>query len=164
MLVTDISKCWFECCLSTRSWSAAQRVKVSATVAAWTRTALNRVSIWSDESETLGLYRWGSTGPLRPAAAGSSPPPPHSDGRCCKALLEETQGSKVVRDRNVTMDDVSGEQIKRALIIHKNNDKWHTYMLTYARICFSAKAVFMSRTLLMFTSEFVSHSSWSLCF
>lgn len=41
------------------------------------------------------LYHWGSTGPLRPAAAGSSPPPPRSDGRCYKALLDETQKSKV---------------------------------------------------------------------
>lgn len=37
----------------------------------------------------VSKYRWGSTDPLHPAAAGSSPPLPRSDERCCKALLKE---------------------------------------------------------------------------
>lgn len=41
------------------------------------------------------LYRWGSTGPLRLAAAGSSPPPPRSDVRCCKALLGDRQKTEL---------------------------------------------------------------------
>lgn len=43
----------------------------------------------NEEQFVVSKYRWGSTDPLHPAAAGSSPPLPRSDERCYKALLKE---------------------------------------------------------------------------
>lgn len=53
------------------------------------------------------FYRWGSTGPLHLAAEESSPLLLHSDGRCCKALLQnkDVRGEER-RCRALNSDDV----------------------------------------------------------
>lgn len=104
--VPIIDKCWLECCLSTQSWYGTiwkyhinpDGFELTSTVVRecslnWAQA--DKFAVWSHKKKrgirsVVLLYRWGSTGPLHPGAAGSSPPPPHSDGRCCKALLYET--------------------------------------------------------------------------
>lgn len=62
-------------------------------------------------------YRWDSTDPLRPAAAGSSPPPPHSDGHCCKALLEETKKTNVSQNDRDTEGRMKGDRDTTQMMI-----------------------------------------------